>query len=139
MAVRSPTQRGVSAIAVAAGIALAVALMLLMHVLQRVAFPEGGGPYPAWYAIASTLLESIEGVVPGFLAGWLARGRALVHGALVAAGSSVAAIVFVLWSFGEISASIGVLILIVGFLCSSITQSIGALAGVALRTKGAAI
>jgi sorbitol-specific phosphotransferase system component IIC len=125
--------------AAAAGIALTVALMALGQGLQALAFPEGNGPVPTWYAVASSMLEPTQGLLPGVVAGWLARQGGLIHGAIVALGSTLSSLLLVAVLFGALPLGTAAIGLIAGLLTNVLTQCIGAVAGVALRTRGAAI
>ena len=79
--------------AIASGLGIYLVVVLFFYVLNRLAFADGGGPYPLWYSGAEVILSAIKAVIPGFAAGWLHRGRGLRSGALV---GSIGALVEVL-------------------------------------------
>lgn len=69
--------------AIAAGLGIYLVVALSFYALNRLAFADEDGPYPLWYSGAEVILSAIKAVIPGFVAGWLQRGRGLGSGALV--------------------------------------------------------
>jgi hypothetical protein len=129
----------VSIVALAGGIALSVVFVALAWWTQQLAFPNDGGAVPTWFAVSQSLIEPLQSFLPGLLAGWLAARRAVLHGVIVAIGATLATIVGVAMSFGAMPAVEGTLAISVGLVTSVLTQCVGAIAGAALRTRGAAV
>ena len=82
-------------VAVAAGLAVYLGLVLALHFLGKLALPRGGGLYPLWYTGIELLLKALIAVVPGFAAGWVSRSRGLGTGALVGAIGGVLEVVLI--------------------------------------------
>jgi hypothetical protein len=60
---------------VAIGVSLYLLLAFLLYGLRNLAFPDGSGPIPLWFASAKVLGEAALSVAPGFVVGWLSRKR----------------------------------------------------------------
>ena len=73
------------ATAITVGLALYIVLVFAFYGLYRLAFGDGGGPYPIWYSVAELVFNTTKAVVPGLAIGWLYRPRALRIGAAVGA------------------------------------------------------
>jgi hypothetical protein len=127
--------RGLSWTALAAGIGVSVAISLVMLTAKRVAFPEGDGPWPQWYSVTTTLASALQDVAPGFVAGWIAARRGLLHGLLVALGVTLAGFIFAQLTFGSVPLQVLLVSVTFGAVASAITQVVAAFAGVAVRLK----
>jgi len=122
---------------VGVGVTLYVALLLLLHGLYTVAFPNGGGPIPLWFASKAT-----TSVLPGFIVGWLSRGNGPMLGAVTGAlGSTVGNITqFSLWAspLSVVDAGWPFFVgLVIAVLASTATNAVGGIAGVSVRKKAA--
>jgi hypothetical protein len=73
------------ATAITVGLALYIGLVLAFYGLHRLAFGDGGGPYPLWYSVGELVFDAAKAVVPGLAAGWFHPARALRVGAGVGA------------------------------------------------------
>src|SRR5450755_5073042 len=85
---------------VAIGAGLYCLLAFLLYGLRFLAFADGGGPIPLWFAVAKGLGDALTSVAPGFLAGWLSRERGLILGAAAGAiGALVSStVIFYHWN-----------------------------------------
>ena len=124
---------------VAVGVALYVVFVLSLYALSRIAFPDGGGPIPLWFASAQILFEASTSVIPGFLVGWLSRERGLMLGATVGAIGAILGSVAQLYMWGVPSLGWFDLRIVVGLvsalLAASVTNAVGGLAGAALHNQ----
>jgi hypothetical protein len=75
--------------AITVGLGLYTALVLVFYGLHRLAFGDGGGPYPLWYSVSELVLNAVRAVAPGLVIGWLSRAQALRVGAVVGAVGGV--------------------------------------------------
>jgi len=80
----------VSIIALGGGVAVSVVLVALTWWTHHLAFGNDGGALPIWYTISQPLIDALQCVLPGLLAGWLAARRAVVHGVIVGIGATLA-------------------------------------------------
>ena len=122
--------------ATAAGLALYVALILAFYGLHRLAFGDGGGPYPIWYSAGEVIFNAAKAVGPGLVAGWLCRVGALRTGGIVGAVGGLIEVIglgaLTGIPFGEFPGRMTIAT-IVTVVTSGLTNAIGGAAGVFLR------
>jgi hypothetical protein len=124
--------------AIFGGLGLFFALVAILYGLHRLAFSDGGGPYPLWYSTAEVFLRALTAVAPGILVGWLCRTGALATGAIVGVIGGVAGDLLLTVLFGvpfkEFGGRIAVHLLATA-VASGATNAVGGVAGEALRTR----
>jgi hypothetical protein len=122
--------------AIAAALALYVALVILFYGLHRLAFANGGGPYPIWYSAGEVIFNAAKAVIPGVLVGWLYRPAAVRTGAIIGAIGGLIEVVMlgVLTGvpFSEFPGRMTVATFVTA-LTSAFTNAVGSAAGVFLR------
>lgn len=125
-------------VAIAAGIAVYLGLVLLLYAVGRFALPKGGGLYPLWYTGGELVLKGVIAVVPGFVAGWLSRTRGIGPGAIVGATGGLVEIVLISFMTGGLvdayAKRIGVTAVATA-IGSALTNAAGGSAGRSLRSK----
>lgn len=123
---------------VAAGIAVYLALVLLLYAIGRIALPRSGGLYPLWYTGAELLLKSFTAVAPGFVAGWICRTKGIGPGAIVGGiGGAIEIILIAALTgapFDAYAKRIAVNIVFTG-IGSALTNAAGGSAGRSLRAR----
>jgi hypothetical protein len=68
--------------AIAVGVAFYVAFVMAFYGSHRLAFGDGGGPYPLWYSVGELIFNAAKAVIPGAAVGWLCRLGAVRSGAV---------------------------------------------------------
>ena len=124
------------ATAITIGLAIYIALVLAFYGLYRLAFADGGGPYPVWYSVGELVFNTTKAVVPGLAIGWLYRTRALRIGAAVGAVGGLIEVLLLgaltgvpfVEFFGRM-----VVVTILTAITSAFTNAVGAAAGAFLR------
>ena len=122
--------------AIAAGLVLYVALVIFFYGLHRLAFANGGGPYPIWYSAGEVVFNALKAVAPGVLAGWLFRTAAIRTGAIVGAIGGLVEVVMLGLLTGIAFSELPGRMAVVTFLAattSAFTNAIGSAAGAFLR------
>ena len=120
------------ATAITVGLAIYIALVVAFYGLHRLAFGDGGSPYPIWYSVGELVFNTIKAVVPGLAIGWLHRPRALRIGAAVGAVGGLVEVVLlgVLTGvpFAEFPGRMAVATIFTA-ITSAFTNAVGAAAG----------
>jgi len=126
------------ATAITIGLGLYIALVLVFYGLHRLAFGDGGGPYPLWYSVSELVLNAAKAVVPGLAIGWLARARTLRVGAAVGAVGGVIEVVLLGAltgiPFAEFPGRMAVATIVTA-VTGAFTNAVGAAAGQFLRER----
>ena len=76
-------------IAILLGLAIYLMLFSIGYYLGQVAVGSGKSSWPIWYGISRQVVESLEAVAPGFVAGWVAARSGLVIGVVVGVFSAL--------------------------------------------------
>ena len=119
------------------GVIFYVALGLSLAKLGDLAFSDGSGPIPLWYASVQILLQAAAAVAPGLLVGWLSRERGLLLGTLTGLLGALIGnlLTWAFWGFQPLTqfgwrVAVGAISVTVA---ASLTNAIGGVAGAALR------
>src|SRR6185437_8184871 len=116
---------------------LGIVLSAAIYALQLAVEPSAGVRWSLQVSIFHGFCKAIEAVLPGFLAGWVARRRGFAAGILVGVGSAIVypLVAYPVWGFSPLR-----VVLIYGAVSAvlnAITQSIGGIAGAACSRERA--
>lgn len=107
----------------------------LSYALSPFRMTPPDAPWTFWYMGINRLGDALLAVAPGFVAGWCAKRRGLVVGAVVGVLATTGSLVFAYFRWGPFTPAMEVMAFAFGVAAGVITQSIAGVAGAFLRSR----